>query len=238
VHLSNQIFQENNKWLYTKNAAGTAYRTIGRGTDNTVWVNPDNQGYTTLGSTTLVSATLGDGKEFLRINTERPWSFFQVGTGASTSMAFRDTTGNKLLRFQNSGAQDIVNIDAVSTPGTSNQLQVSGGVTATSFNTSSTEEIKTDIQSFSDSALDVINNTDLYNYRLHADNRQKHNGFKNKRRYGLIIGEGYKTPKQFLAAEGDSVDLYNVITHALKAIQELSKEINELKKGVNNGTPM
>ncbi|WP_017473284.1 phage tail spike protein [Amphibacillus jilinensis] len=106
-------------------------------------------------------------------------------------------------------------------------------IQASSFDTSSLSDYKTDIKHITLSALDTINQSDLCQYKLKSD---VENGvYKNK--YGLVIGEGYKTPEEVINYDGDAISQYDMNTLSWKAIQELStlvmtqkKELSELKQ--------
>jgi hypothetical protein len=68
----------------------------------------------TTGTTTITTSTktqpalslnksgagIGDGSQFLRLTTERSWSFFQRSTGATTSLSLQDNTGGKNFLIQ------------------------------------------------------------------------------------------------------------------------------------------
>ena len=96
-------------------------------------------------------------------------------------------------------------------------------VRASAFNTGSKEEYKQDIVKHTDSALEVINASTIYDYRLRAEVADG----KNKMRMGLVIGEGYNTPKAVI--DGDGVEQYTMNSLSWVAIQELSKENTALK---------
>ena len=52
----------------------------------------------------------GDGKEVLRLNTDRPWSFFQQGVDGLASLVLRTEVGDKHFRIQNNDSVDAFNI--------------------------------------------------------------------------------------------------------------------------------
>lgn len=108
-----------------------------------------------------------------------------------------------------------------------NNLLYNGGdigykpIKASDFKNASLEEYKENIEKWDFDALNQIaNETDLYSFNYKSD--------KNKEtKHGLIIGEGYKTPKELIS--GDSVNLYAMITWAFRAIQQLNKKIEVLE---------
>lgn len=52
----------------------------------------------------------GDGLELLRFDTERAWGFFQQGTGASTELVLRSSTGSKYFRIQSSSLTNALTV--------------------------------------------------------------------------------------------------------------------------------
>ena len=94
---------------------------------------------------------------------------------------------------------------------------------ASSFPTGSLAEYKQDIREWEGSALDVIGNTTIYEYRLKND--------PTKLRYGLVIGEGYNTPLEVI--DGDGVEQYLMNSISWKAIQELSTLFNDHDDEIN-----
>lgn len=85
-------------------------------------------------------------------------------------------------------------------------------------------ESKENIEKFSKSGLDIIRNTEIYNYDYKNTNRKK-------RKIGFIIDENYKYSREITDDEESSVDLYAMISVAYKAIQELQKKIEVLEGG-------
>jgi phage minor structural protein len=98
---------------------------------------------------------------------------------------------------------------------------------ASSFPTGSLEEYKQDIQLWEDSAIDIIKNADLYQYRLKSDVEA---GI-DKVRHGFIIGDGYRTPEMVI--DGDGVEQYAMNALSIKAIQELITRVENLERMVN-----
>ncbi|UGU17923.1 tail fiber protein [Sinomicrobium kalidii] len=58
----------------------------------------------------------GDGVSLLKLNTDRPWEFMQVGTEAATSLALRATAGLKYFRIQSPGGVDNASFRVSDTP--------------------------------------------------------------------------------------------------------------------------
>ena len=115
-----------------------------------------------------------------------------------------------------------------------------GYVSGIAFIDNSREETKKNISKFGKNAIEIIKNTDIYefNYNAEKDTDKKHIGF--------VIGENYNYAKE-ITAEKDKkevgADMYSMMSVAYKAIQEqqeiietqqkaiedLQKQINELK---------
>ncbi|QDW87869.1 phage tail spike protein [Staphylococcus hominis] len=95
-------------------------------------------------------------------------------------------------------------------------------VRASAFNNASLAEYKEDIKLWDYDALNVISKElELYQYKYKGDSDTKLN------HRGLVIGDGYKTPSEFIF--GDGVNLYEMITWALRAIQQLNEKLEALK---------
>ncbi|MCF3941562.1 phage tail spike protein [Oceanobacillus alkalisoli] len=87
---------------------------------------------------------------------------------------------------------------------------------AASFPTGSLAEYKEDIHAWNESALAVINQSTIYQYRLKGTE---------KLRYGLVIGEGYNTPHHVI--DGDGVEQYAMNSISWKAIQEVNMKVDD-----------
>ncbi|MDW3796433.1 phage tail spike protein [Staphylococcus saprophyticus] len=110
-----------------------------------------------------------------------------------------------------------------------NNLLYNGGdigykpVRASDFNNASLEEYKENINEWNFDALNAINNeTQLYSFNYKSDENKE-------TKYGLVIGEGYKTPSGLTS--GDGVNIYGMTTWAFRAIQQLTKRLEELENG-------
>jgi hypothetical protein len=88
-------------------------------------------------------------------------------------------------------------------------------VRASSFPTGSMEEFKTDIKEYTDSALSIIRESTIYDYKLKSELESG----RLKTRIGLVIGKGYNTPNEII--DGDGVEQYAMNSLGWKAIQEL-----------------
>ena len=77
---------------------------------------------------------VGDSSELLRFNTDRPWAFYQVGSGASASLALRSLENSKNFIIQNHSGDYIVRFFAStsSTVQIYTTLTISGATTMNS----------------------------------------------------------------------------------------------------------
>lgn len=90
-------------------------------------------------------------------------------------------------------------------------------IRASAFNQSSLERYKKDIQEWNYDALNVISNElQLYQYK-YKDEAIAAEGLNHR---GVIIGDGYETPTEFI--HGDGVNLYEMVSWSLRAIQQLN----------------
>lgn len=95
-------------------------------------------------------------------------------------------------------------------------------IRASAFNNASLAEYKEDIKLWDYDALNVISKElELYQYKYKGDSDTQLN------HRGLVIGDGYKTPSEFIF--GDGVNLYEMITWALRAIQQLNEKLEALQ---------
>ncbi|WP_019377662.1 phage tail spike protein [Virgibacillus halodenitrificans] len=100
-------------------------------------------------------------------------------------------------------------------------------IRASGFPTGSMAEYKQDIIPWEQSALDLINQATIYEYRLKDEVA---NGVW-RQRQGLVIGEGYNTPSQVI--DGDGVEQYLMNSWSWKAIQELSIITTDHEERIN-----
>jgi len=120
------------------------------------------------------------------------------------------------LVVNKSGSQTIIYSDRI----------VSNG---TVYN--SKESIKKNIKLYDKKALDFIKNSEIYeyNYKYENDEDKKHIGF-------VIPDKGgnYKTPIEVMSKDKEGIEQYNVTSILWKAVQEQQEIIDELKKEINN----
>lgn len=99
---------------------------------------------------------------------------------------------------------------------TNGTIQSSKGVCQGSL-----EKIKKNFEKY-ENALKTINNIDIYKYNLKTEKDS------DKKHIGLVIGKNYKYSKEVTTSKNDSVDLYSFVSVCCKAIQELSKKVDDL----------
>ena len=99
-------------------------------------------------------------------------------------------------------------------------------IRAASFPSGSLEKYKTNIEKWEGSALEIIRKADIYKYQLKSDIADG----RHIERYGLVIGDGYRTPKELI--DGDGIEQYAMNSINMKAIQELDKEQQVLKSRI------
>lgn len=99
-----------------------------------------------------------------------------------------------------------------------------GEINCISINPTSLEEQKKNIEKYTNNALEILKNIDIYkyNFKNESDETKKHLGF--------VIGEDYKYSEEVTSNENNGVDLYSFVSLCCKAIQEQQAEIEELKK--------
>ncbi|MEB5757396.1 phage tail spike protein [Mammaliicoccus sciuri] len=98
-------------------------------------------------------------------------------------------------------------------------------IRASDYLPGSLERFKRDIELWQGDALSEIrDNMTTYSYYLNDDDDER------KKRKGLIIGDNYKTPDDFI--DGDGVSLYNMITYSLRAIQQLDEQNQKLENKI------
>lgn len=112
-----------------------------------------------------------------------------------------------------------------------NNLLYNGGdigykpIRAEAFYNSSLVDYKKDIEKWDYDALNVIaNELQLYQYKYKKDAEQGTETDEYNHR-GVIIGNGYETPPEFIYQDG--VNLYEMVSWSLRAIQQLNDITNE-----------
>lgn len=98
-------------------------------------------------------------------------------------------------------------------------------VRASDFIKASSAEFKHDIKKWDYDALNVISNElQLYSYKYNDDEKETIH-------HGPVIGDGYDIPVEFIFNSG--VNTNEMLSWALRAIQQLNEKINTLEEQVN-----
>lgn len=112
-----------------------------------------------------------------------------------------------------------------------NNLMYNGGdigykpVVASDFIKASRVEYKKDISLWKTDALRTIaEDLDLYSYKYKEDKQEIIH-------HGPVIGDDYKTPNVFVT--GDGINTNELLTYALKAIQQLNEKVEKLEEQIN-----
>lgn len=101
-------------------------------------------------------------------------------------------------------------------------------IKAQAFNNGSYIGYKKDIEHWDYDALSVIkNDLDIMQYRMKNDETQR-------LRRGVIVGGDSNTPVEFI--NNDSVDLYEMVSWALKSIQQLANKVEILEDKLDEST--
>ena len=97
------------------------------------------------------------------------------------------------------------------------------GITTTTLDQTSLESIKKNINKFDKNALDIIKESDIYEYNFKTEDDT------NKKHIGFVIGDKYNTPKYVLSESGQAIDTYTMSSIMWKAMQELLMKLEEMK---------
>lgn len=102
-----------------------------------------------------------------------------------------------------------------------------GYVSGKAFINNSREETKKNIKRYTDNAIKIIKDTDIYKFNYKTDNSTS------KESIGFVIGDKYKYSKELTAVDENGKEIgantYNMISIAYKAIQEQQEQIEELQ---------
>ena len=101
------------------------------------------------------------------------------------------------------------------------------GVRSPAFINNSTEDIKKNIKKLKTNAIELIKNTDLYEFNY------KNEKNKDKKHIGVVIGKDYNYPKDILSDDEKGINLYSMVSICFKAIQEQQEQIENLQNEIN-----
>ena len=106
-------------------------------------------------------------------------------------------------------------------------ISTNGYVNGKKFIDNSREEMKKNIQKYTEKAIDVVKNTDIYKFNYKTEKNT------NKKNIGFVIGDNYKYSKELTSTDENGkeigANLYSMISVAYKAIQEQQEQIEELQ---------
>ena len=102
-----------------------------------------------------------------------------------------------------------------------------GSIHALEYHYDSLAEKKKNIKLYEKNAIDIIKNTDVYefNYKSQEDNYKKNIGF--------VIGDNYRTSKEIFTNDKVGINSYSVLGVLWKAVQEQQEQIELLQKEIN-----
>jgi len=92
----------------------------------------------------------------------------------------------------------------------------------------SSADLKKNIKLYDKKALPEILKTDIYSYNYNSDSKDS------DKKIGVVIGNDYNCTDKIISDDNKSINLYSMISLSYKAIQELAKEVEELKNGKAN----
>lgn len=163
----------------------------------------------------------GTANDLFRIeeNNSNNFTYIQpVGIGIVNS------SGNRIdLQAGNSKASIYVDGQGSSTS------ILNTGIETPILTQTSLAESKKNFEKLQDNALETIKNIDIYKYNLKSekDTDKKHIGF--------VIGDNYNYSKEVTSLDNEGVDNYSFTSLCCKAIQELSQQVEELKRQLKEG---
>lgn len=118
-----------------------------------------------------------------------------------------------------------ITINAGNTP----TIDCYGDMYAYNYNYHSLESLKENITKLDDNMIDIVKDSEIYQFNY--KNRDK-----NIKNYGFIIGNKggtYKTPKEVLSVNKDSINSYSMTSILWKAVQEQQEQIEQLQNKIN-----
>ena len=159
----------------------------------------------------LQTSLTGAEATILAFNTERPWSFKQGLTGASTTLDLRESTGSKIFRIGSDANPDNVTISS-----SSGNIISKGTITATNFILSSDRRLKENIQD-----LDIPHIPTAWKSFTMGEDKQI--------RYGVIAQELEETNPEFVRTDDDGMKSVAYIDLLIAKCAEQDKRIEMLE---------
>jgi len=146
--------------------------------------------------------------------------FELANLGAIASARTAGDAGTGFVRYAGTTLTAGQLYGGTTNPSGSTRLNYAGYLYATAFYATSTREAKDNITDFSGSALDILNSTEIKAYNYKGDDQQK-------------IGFIAEDTNPLLSTEKQTnFDMTNTIGVLIKAVQELSAEVAELKGAI------
>lgn len=157
-----------------------------------------------------------------------------IGTETTPTIEITDYSNNSLEMYSSSFVMDY---DYLNTRVT-NYIQKGGyyvegdgssttvwynGIETPTLTQTSLEESKKNFEKLQDNALDILRTIDIYKYNL------KNEQDTDKKHIGFVIGDNYNYSKEVTSLDNKGVDNYSFTSLCCKAIQELSRKVEELE---------
>lgn len=157
-----------------------------------------------------------------------------IGTETTPTIEITDYSNNSLEMYSSSFIMDY---DYLNTRVT-NYIQKGGyyvegnglsttvwynGIETPILTQTSLEESKKNFEKLQDNALDILRTIDIYKYNL------KNEQDTDKKHIGFVIGDNYNYSKEVTSLDNKGVDNYSFTSLCCKAIQELSRKVEELE---------
>ena len=168
----------------------------------------------------------GDSTDLLRISEQGNSSHFSYIQPIGAGFVYGSSDNAIYIQAGSTSILSVNDNDGIT--------DISGsGIRTPTLTQTSKAESKKNFEKL-ENALDIIKRTDIYKYNLKSeeDTSKKHIGF--------VIGDKYNYSQEITSQNNDGVDTYSMISVAYKAIQEqqelieqLQKEVKELKGGKN-----
>mgnify|MGYP005759688339 FL=1 len=129
--------------------------------------------------------------------------------------------GGTIWRYQTDGNFHIV------------AKTIAAAIECTTLTQTSSEKIKKDIEELdSDEALSLIKNTKIYSYFLRdqVDEDGSKIEVSKKRQFGTVIER--ECPDEFVSDDGNSVNLYSLLSATIRVVQKQQEQIERLTGGI------
>ncbi len=142
---------------------------------------------------------------------------------------FNKKSGSSIYSLGNISVFDTnTNINFIRADGKRSKMFIDE-ITAETYNRSSLESIKKNIERYRGNAIKLIKSNDVYqyNFKTEKNNTKKHIGF-------VIPDKGgnYKTPDEVIAQSGKGIDTYTMTSILWKAVQEQQEQIEQMEKEI------